>query len=846
MASANLQRVLANLNDGGTVTQKILSWIAFFLLIVIIAYVLYFIFSGILKGYSRSFFDLIQLNFSNKVDVRKEFSHKNGTLYNALWYLANNTDDDVKFIKDKKLLTEGVFNVVGNCNGDNCENVFKNFLDVIEQYYEPEFRNEKTQQALTDYMAYHDKLSNDLMLKGLAAEGRIYKIDYILDGIINYMDKYAEIITKENEIVCARNDQKGFAKREEYNKYVEAKKEGLKQYLAGYGMKAISTDKQFANYFTDPWFVANCGRSFTKIYTALLEKTQHAKHIDEVKNCISKISEAKDNLQKATTQNKRDENLQIIKEQKQQKLDLEIKMARLRKMVTEQAIALKNKESKDNAILIRSAQTERKSPKQWFKKTGKSIESKFNKKNANKASQSTPIPAIKQIADEELQFTSDAEYTTMIKFEENPSKNKPVQNIYPLTTPRSDGLYNKIYVPCYEAYLHFVNLNARSPIFKSFAEKGMGKDEIIAYLFMKDLSMLQNEINDTTPPFIIRILKMYHALENITLCIRSTIDSSIGTLLQNIYLDQGNSFPMIKQDINKYKDNLQNAYKQDKFDGINSQTKITWNLMELLFMADTSVGNQFDIIFTRFHALAKITNNVDMIKLAQRINTYMNVSIDMNSINATSRIISALSINSQIKDFIVHYPIFSTLYFSSTASASSAKQEDIDEAKNTAKYIYDKTCSIIQVMPRMDIMTDAFDTQFEEFMKRVNSLKMFVLNAHMVYMYMLQYRHVIVEKDNSNGTRYERNGYVELYNEQYIGDKEFYNRLITPFKKDFIDNRVVSAWKRTFHKTFFDKQSKQSYWIDFNAFWIDTLRPQADKMIKNVWTDVGKSARLRW
>jgi hypothetical protein len=235
-----------------------------------------------------------------------------------------------------------------------------------------------------------------------------------------------------------------------------------------------------------------------------------------------------------------------------------------------------------------------------------------------------------------------------------------------------------------------------------------------------------------------------------------------------------------------------------------------------------------------------------MIKQAQRINTYMNLSTSIDLTNTSSRVISALKIDSQIKNLIVYFPIFSTLYFSSIASANSAKQEDIDRAKNTAKDIYDKTCSILQVMLKIDNMKDEFDSQFKDFINRVNSLKMFILNAHIVYMYMMQYRHVIVEKDNSNGIRYERNGYVELYNEQYIGDKEFYNRLITPFKKDFIDNRVGGAWKRTFHKTFFDKQSKQSYWIDFNAFWIDTLRPQADKMIKNVWTDVGKSARLRW
>lgn len=873
MASANMQRVLANLYtdaSSGTVTQKILSWIVFFLLIVVIAYVLYFVYSSIFKGYSRSFFDIIQLNFSNKVDVAREFGDKNGILSNALWYLANNADNDIKFIRDKKLVADNVFQVIGKCTGDNCDNVFKNFLEVINQYYEPEYKHNKEQQALIDYVAYHDKLSNDLGLKKLKTEERITKLEYILDGVINYMNIYANIITKENNIVCARNDQKGFEKRDAYNKNIKAAKDELKRYIRDYGITAISTNMQFANFFTDPWFVANCGTFFTSIYTELLSKTSHNADINSIKKINEQIAEAKQKLAKATTQEEKKEHMQTIKTNKEDKLKLEIKMARIRKQVTQQAIDIKNNESKENAINIKASVQDRSNEaKKFFEKRGreiKNIKDKFNKKKKQQQTQQPTQQVVAKVVDvTELKFNESATYTNIIRYEGDNSNNTVATgNLYPLTVPRSDGMYNKIYVPCYEAYMHFVNLNIHRPVFKSFLDKGMGKDEIVAYLFMKDIALLQNEIQENTQPFIVRILKMYLALENVTFSIRSIIDTgktenkniSIGAVLRNILVDNGDVVVAMKTDVEKHKETLHNAYKQDMFDRIDIKTNNTWKLMELLFMAETNVGNQFDVIFNRFHANTNVSKNADLIKLAQRINTYMNLGTSVNIVkrkdttlfsqDAISKIVTALNIDSKTQKFIIHYPMFSTIYFSSIASAKSAKQTDVNDAQNAARELYIKTCELMQVLPNIDILGDNFDVQYTNFIDSVNSLKLFVLNAHMVYMYMMQYRHVVVEKDNTNGTRYERNGYVELYNDQFMGDKEFYSRLITPFKKDLIDNRVASAWKRTFQKTFFSKVSKQSYWIEFNALWIDTLRPKADKMIKDVWRDVGKSARLRW
>jgi hypothetical protein len=227
----------------------------------------------------------------------------------------------------------------------------------------------------------------------------------------------------------------------------------------------------------------------------------------------------------------------------------------------------------------------------------------------------------------------------------------------------------------------------------------------------------------------------------------------------------------------------------------------------------------------------------------------INNSTGINA-NNSKKAIDGLKINKEIQNFVSYYPIFSTIYFSCIAQLDKKhiEQKTYDDKITYARRIYNLTCLIMSEVSndiKFNFSTD-FDVSYNNLMHRVHSIKQFFFNAHILHLHFTQYRHIIIERDSMSKTSYEREGFVELYNEQYMDSKEFFNRLITPFKRDFLENRVFNEWKRLFYGPRFSKTSKISYWIEFDAFWIGMLRPKADKMIKNVWNDIAKSAKLRW
>jgi hypothetical protein len=377
-----------------TLTQKILGWIAFFIVIMVMLYVLYLLYKTIFKGYSRTLSDFFRFRMSNKVDVKDEFASQKSTLYNALLYFADENNTDKELLKQLGVS----FEVLGECQGEVCDDVFLNFMNVIDNFYEPEFKDDKLVQALADYISYYDKITKDLNLKSLSTEQRIQKITFVLDGINNYMDRYAEITKQESAIVCKLNDQKDKASRERFEAERKQMQSRLEEYKNTYGITAVSTDMQFANFFTDPTYIASCGTSFTDIYNTLLSKSKHEELKNDVKKVLGQIQllnrlllsinfkkrelldilatyktkqiekenpnaskedlqqKVKDYIQSIETDTLKiqDEVKQLIKELKTQKLENEKQMARIRKVVTQQAREQREQEMKDNNIVVKT------------------------------------------------------------------------------------------------------------------------------------------------------------------------------------------------------------------------------------------------------------------------------------------------------------------------------------------------------------------------------------------------------------------------------------------------------------------------------------------------------------
>lgn len=786
-----------------SVSQKILGWIVFIILIGIIAMTIYYVISIIFKGYSRTLRDLLQWNFSHRVDVKQEFADKNGPLYNALLYLGTVPPSNMEFLRSLGLS----FDVIGACESDDCEDVFKNLLSILNTYYEPDFKDTKLMQALIDYIAYHDKITDDLSMKALTSQQRINKVNFILESIYDYMQTYAGIVDRQVKINCRLNSMKGDDARAQYEKETNIMKKGLDQYLTTYGIQSIPTDKEFARFFTDLYYINDCGKTFSNVYNDLLIGVKYKEnYLDKVKVLVNDIQQLTADLRKAKSETDRNELMTKIKNAQKTKLSIEIEMARIRKRATERAKEILGEQS-----------------------------SKLSKTSTN-------------INNSDALVVRDGE------------------DKEPLTTPRVDGKMCRIFVPCYKAYMHYVKYYLDPATKKSLYEKEMGDDEIVGYLFMNDLEFIQDSVSKANQqPFIIRILKMYCAFENIAMRVKDVIEGSlIRKSLMNI-LHAGDNTDLLKLDVNEYKQ-LLNMYISNKFIRLPIRTVYTWYFMELMYMIVVGKDIAFNVMLQRLKEIVSIEDsNIGRrttVQLAQRVNTFMNMMIHENNdytnadrtpskdVNNVAKLTRELDLSSKMQEFILHYPTFCTIYFSSLGMLDSNKVSQVEykNANDNAKAIYNQTGNVMSsLVSNVGLkLDDGFNNAYDVLFKKVHALKQFLLHCHMVHLYFTQYRHVIVEKDKVSKTRYEREGFVELYNEQFMDSSEFFNKLITPFKKNLIDNRVASEWKKTFYGERFKKNSKISYWIEFEAFWIGTLRPKADKMIKTVWGDVGKSAKLRW
>ena len=802
-----------------TLNQKIIGWIVFCILIVVLMYVLYTIYNIVVNGYSRTWRAALQWKLSNKVDVFKEFGGKNGTLYNALLYLAMNSENEIEFFKRLGYS----FAVIGGCDDEDCENVFKHFVYTVDTYYEPEFKENKYQQFLNDYITYHDKITKELQMNGLAAEERISKISYILNSVLDYMSIYSEIVRRESDILCKLIDMKGEARRAQAQKELDAMKDSLKNYLDSYGISKpdLTTSMKFADFFPDPLYIANCGKAFDDIYKDLLAKSGHENLRISVQQIVQNLQKATVDLTKATTVEKKKEAMDSIKKLKLEKLETEKQMARLRKSAVEQATKYKQEEEK-SVVGVKKAK-------------------KLANGTRNEIGNITYTPG---------------EYKSIIGIDEA-SKS-------PLTIARKDRKLNRVYVPCYDSYLHFLTVNKKETYIKNLTKQGMGETDIIAYLFMQDLSKLLQETNESCnnqaddectrslqPPFIVRILKMYIAMENVANCVKQVIDTqnSLRYYLNNIFFDLGDNAKLTEIDFARFGERLIVAYYKRDFKELVVNSTYTWYLLELLTMSqlDNSV---FEVLSNEIDDLSSgLTNVKDIVEHSQTLNTYMNV------VPTKGKVKDSIVVSEPLKEFLLHHPIFSTLYMSAIGSLSmkNVRSNDVAQAKQKAKNLYLSTRSVMKAIFDIGginvnnfINSSSFRGEYEKLVYVVHSLKQFIIYSHIVHMYFMQYKNIIFEKDKQSQTRYENEGYIELYNEQSLGDKDFYKRLITPFKKDLLDNRVASAWKRTFYGPRFDKSTNISYWREFDGFWIRTIRPKAEKMMQKVWADVGKSAKLRW
>lgn len=830
-----------------TLTKKILGWIVFVVLILLIIYVLYLVYCMIFRGYSRTLRDFFTLSFSNQVDSTKIIGGEQGQLYKTLIALQNSKLSDAYNI----LANNGYPLVAQECEGDNCQNVFWNLFSIIDRYYEPDFGSEKNTKALVEYYMYFAQTQKHLSLTTLNnSRDRIAKMTKMTDSLYKYEELYNDILDIEVQLVCLENgttDQEIKQKEEER----KALKKTLKGIFDEFDIQPVITPKEFANYYTAPVYIARCGEKTLKtFYNEILESTDHEKLRKEVQKNVENIAQETQNLKRASTRLQVEEAKANIKDNKQKKLQNEILMARYRKTSQEQA----EEQYRNQIADVIKTMTKKKSweddAKKAFKKVGGEVKNMGNKvgdffkgKSTKKKVASKPQSSAQQSAQKveapKAEYVEGIQEQSIIRYESGDNE----KGGSPLLNARKDGKQNKIYVPCYHIYHQYVIMNQsilRTP--------GMTDEELVAFLFMKDYQIIHNRSAEDTityVPVLERILRMQIAMETIANMTFYSVND-VGKLRQYLYyifIASDSSLSTAISDILRNQ-NIIAAYQQNNFDKILVTTKYSWYLMELLCMINPDNPLTFNTCFNQFFVAA---SGLSIDKM-QTLNMYLNIN------NPPADLIGKLRLPQILADFCVKHPIFTTVYLSQVISIDvksqnkSTRDAQLNNARNKSSLLYSQLSQFAAplfpasgVWSNNNIRPESLNSSIDNFKNTVHALKEVFVHMHIVQLYLTEYKTTSGLKDKVKEERLVKDGFIELMSDQLITEKEFFMKLITPFKNDLIDVRVIGAWKELFYEGRF-----KYYWRDFTAYWIKYLRKKMEATVKNVWENVGSAAKTRF
>lgn len=940
-----------NVSQSETVTKKILGWVVFVLLIGVIIYVLYLVYCMVFRGYSRTLRDFFTLSFSHKEDTLQVVGAEQGQFYKALVGLNDN-----KLNRAFKILEQNDYPVsAGECNGEDCGDVFKNLFNTIDNYYEPDYGSDKNMKALTEYYMYYSQIFKPLSLGTVSFDERISKLTQMIDTLYKYEELYNSILDLEVRKVCFANTGKDERERLSNDDNLKQLESELKQIFTQYDIDVVTTGKDFATYYTAPIYIARCGKKTLKqFYDEVLKGTPHQSLLNEVKTIDKDIALAYQILKKTLPEGIDEQNAKI-KALKETKLSKEILMARYRKGAQEQATEQYRQQATEVLVDIK------KKKKSWdkklrdkiskgFKKLGKSIEkegkkttreaerklSNFGKKTRDTVT-NTALDAKDKIANAGLDardrmkdFGNETDYkfkkfgqdtknefdkmgrtiqgafgekrkedpesqknrlrkpeksrhqqqksnhidsqrkvpqprgsqreevvevgklpvstqdVSAATFDESKSQIDIIQyeqdGITPILEKRKDGKQNKIYIPCYNMYHQYVVMNKK----EKFNNTSMSDEELVAYLFMKDYQMIQNRSsNDDVKaiPILERILRMQIAMEKVAKMTSYSVsnDSNVRKLLYYIFMTDDSTLDDAKDNVVTNRQKIISAYSENKFDNISVSNDYSWYIMELFCMTSSLQSFTFDTFFSQLLAL----NTTISIDKMQTLNVYLNIN------KKPPGLMEKLQLEPSLVQFAIQHPIFTAVYLSQVVSIDTrslnkaAIDAKLKNAYNASSNMYNEIKTFIsQLAPPAKY--DSVGSVIDVLKTNLHNLKEAFIYMHIVHLYLTEYKTTSGLKERVREDRLVREGFVELIGDQLITEKEFFLKLITPFKNDLIDMRVVGAWKDVFYSDRFKHDNNISYWRDFKAYWVDYLRPKAEKTVVNLWKDVGKTAKSRF
>lgn len=353
-----------------------------------------------------------------------------------------------------------------------------------------------------------------------------------------------------------------------------------------------------------------------------------------------------------------------------------------------------------------------------------------------------------------------------------------------------------VYVPCYDMYKQYFILN-KDKMFSKYLHT-MNEDEIIASIFLMDLDgALENTENNDKKRHLIyeRVLKTHSVLEDVAMITKTAlqpIPNHPGTLVEYIVFPDK---PIVEASANEL------MLRQTKQDTPITQ-EYTYYLDELL-KANPNSYQQF----------AKQFYGVKM----ETLITYLNLPKSKRDNPAIKQHFGFA--NTAMAEFIMKYPLFTMIYL----KYGNDGEELYKNILNFVKSFGNIEGNILEVVNMLE--------------NKVFMIKKCMISLHIVNLYLNGYRDSVQERDPITKIKLTKDGLVDIIQQQNISYNvpDFFGRLFTPFKLEFIDGRIKASWRRTFYGPRFNPSSAVSYWREFRAFWIDYMGPKMDGMMKGWW-----------
>lgn len=921
--------LLARGGNGGAIRQavsedgiltKVFRLIKQLLLIVLWLIIFYVIYYTIFKGYSRFLLDLVRFQFYKKVDVKQSVATQNGPLFSSIISMS---DNDAVYAIDF-LESNGYDLTDEDCLASDCDNIFKYFISIVDDYYEPQYGTNKIEYALMDYYSYtyefleylqtdasskKEKLSNVPRQSALQILRTFYN-----DVILNYMNFYGKLFEKDvllncNTFYATEESQKADEKKMKLEKAIAKKDfENLKDM---WDIKVVNTKYNFAKYFTHPNSLGSvCNNvKLDNIYKVTLDTlnkgtedsyvnlTNMIKHLEnEIKlynevakkplmnasaqDCknwtsmrepfvtnqmklvnndgttnISSYNEYKSKVQSLCD---RSTIMEMRKQALQEKIKKQVRLMQVKKEAFDAAIK-EFKQKLANSI-AKTMQTRK-------KKDGK-LNKAMNVANQN--------DNLKQI----VYYSGDDQLSPDLSFEE-------------------DQQY-RVYVPCYNVYQKYYEINK-----KDYAEfkKDMEEEEVVAFLFLEDIADMAkgNDTNSDNPSKvgsatskIDRILKLYFCVEFMSDSINKIVKDNNSPIKPLEYITIPND-ETLSNSVNEIvlRRDMVNYFNTDIKQIMNTNFKYQYSnyLLEILFASTTT--SHAGLYNSLSYHLSNLMDLQDVNFYITFLNLPKNIQEDKIT-NGEHLIQKRYNINANALQFIQSFPIFSMVFLNELSTAriiqeALTKQKqtylhlnDITKVMNgldvqnlsiaqdvqafilenmtNEKYIpnmYTKILStsvkilgdanIYELQNPLNLTYDRLYAVVKDYESQVFRLKKSCLSLNMIYLYLETYNKNVMEKDSKMRTKTSRPGFSSLYADQHISHEvtSYFKRLFEPFKREFIVNRLGSAWKREWNKLKHINDS-QGYFAEFEAFWILYLGSIFDRMIKNYWKQFKNYTKPRW